>query len=116
MINNITSPRLGSGTVPCFVGNPVPQVHVFSRETDLGDGAILVETVRLELRMVPDIHSMGMKVLTKETVTDVARLREMRWGPFTWWDRISNPTGLRCAGLDAHKQHPVVGRFNGDGK
>lgn len=22
----------------------------------------------------------------------------------------ANPTGLRCAGLDAHKQHPVVGR------
>lgn len=24
--------------------------------------------------------------------------------------RKANPTGLRCAGLDAHKQDPVVGR------
>ena len=25
---------------------------------------------------------------------------------------LLNPTGLRCAGLDAHKQHPVVGGLN----
>ena len=26
--------------------------------------------------------------------------------------RLSNPTGLRCAGLDAHKQDPVVGHLD----
>ena len=28
---------------------------------------------------------------------------------------LSNPTGLRCAGLGAHKQNPVVGSLNQEG-